>query len=404
MESTDLKGPLAGITVLDLSRVMAGPYCTMLMADMGADVIKIENPDGGDDTRSYLPAIRGVGVYFANINRNKRGVTLNLKSQEGKALFLEMVAKADVVVENYRVGVMDKLGLGYEVLKTANPGIIYASVSGFGSYGPYADRPGYDIVAQAMGGLMSLTGEPSGPPTKVGTSIGDETAGMNLAIGILAALLFRERTGRGQYLEVALTDSIVALSSIMYAMFVNGGEMPSRIGNEDRGLCPFSDYRAKDGRFIICCGNQKLFETLCQKVLKMPELLQDERFKDMEARAPIPIHHAFRQILEEWSMRNTVAENLEILLREGIPCSAIYDAAQVFSDEHIARAREMFPKVHHPLIGEMTVMGNPIKFRDTRVSIDRPAPLLGQHNHEIYSEMTGMSSQEIEGLRANGAI
>lgn len=397
-------GALAGMTVLDLTRVLAGPYCTMYLADMGALVVKVENPDGGDDTRSFLPAVQGVGVYFANVNRNKKGITLNLKSAEGRAMFLEMAKRADVVVENFRPGVMDRLGIGYRDLVAVNSGIIFASVSGFGSYGPYADRPGYDIVAQAMGGIMSLTGAADGGPTKIGTSIGDEAAGMNLAIGILAALLSRARTGRGQYLEVSLVDSVVSLSAIMYSDYVNGGELPNRIGNEDRGLCPFSDYRAKDGNIIVCCGNQKLFEMLCVRVLKRPELLEDPRFRDMEARSHMEHHTAFRACLEEWSLRHTVEECLDQLMAEGIPCSPIYDAGQVVIDRHIAEAREMFPRVLHPVAGDMTLMGNPIKFGDTAVAIDSPAPLLGQHNAEMYGKFLGLCEVDLAGLKASGII
>lgn len=399
VKTSNTSGALDGITVLDLTRVMAGPYCSLMLADMGANVIKIENPDGGDDTRSFLPAINGVGLYYANLNRNKKGITLNLKSEQGKAMFLDMVKKVDVVIENYRTGVMDKLGLGYSVLSSVNERIIFASVSGFGSYGPYKDRPGYDIVAQAMGGLMDLTGIESEPATKIGSSLADQMSGMYLSNGILAALVSRATTGKGQYVEVALVDSIVALSSIMYADYINGGEMPTRIGNEDRGLCPFSDYRAKDGNFIICCGNQKLFETLCTKVLKRPDLLQDERFKNMEARSDIKHHHAFRVYLEQWTTQYTVEENLEMLLEAGIPCSQIYNAAQVFADEHIAKAREMFVKIEHPLIGEMTIMGNPIKLQDTKVTFQRHAPLLGEHNEEVYEQMLGIGKAQLDELK-----
>ena len=404
MNDTNRRGALSGITVLDLTRVLAGPYCTMLLGDMGANIIKIENPDGGDDTRAWTPLVNEESLYFANINRNKRSVTLNLKSREGKEMFLELVRKADVVVENFRPGVMKKLGIDYEVLKKVNESIIYASVSGFGSYGPYSDRPGYDIIAQAMGGLMSITGSEEGPPTRVGTSVGDETSGMNLTIGILAALFSRQNTGKGQYLEVALVDSVVAFTSISFYKCMNGGEVPTRMGNEDILLCPFSVYRAKDGDFALCCGNQKLFESFCSEVLKKPELILDERFKDTKARSDIKNKNAFRLIIEEWSSQYTVEENTAQLVAAGIPSAPVYDAAQIMADEHISKVREMFPKVQHPAIGEMTIMGNPIKFSDTKVSIEVPAPLLGQHNEEILGSMLGLEKQKLQALKQSGVI
>ena len=269
---------LSNITVLDLTRVLAGPYCTMMLADYGANVIKIEMPGKGDDTRAMGPKKNDYSMYYAYVNRGKKGITLNLKSEEGKKLFLEMVKKADVVVENYRPGVMDKLGVGYDVLKEVNDQIIYAAVSGFGCYGPKHQRPGYDIIAQATSGLMSITGEAGGQPLRVGNAMGDVLGGMNLTIGILMALNARTVTGRGQRVDVALVDSVVSSLEVGWQRFFASGKQPELIGNRYASAFPYDSFQASDGRFVIGCGNDKLFTLLCTKALDRPELLEDPRF------------------------------------------------------------------------------------------------------------------------------
>jgi len=396
------KGALDGLVVLDLTRVLCGPYGTMWLGDMGADIIKIENPKGGDDTRSWGPRAGDESAYFAHINRNKRSVTLNLKTDEGKELFLKLVDKADVVVENYRPGVMDRMGLGYDVLSKRNPRIIYASASGFGTYGPYSDRPGYDIIAQSAGGIMSLTGEEGGPPTRVGTSVADITTGMNLVIGILAAVVSRERTGRGQRLEVALVDSIVALTTPENMRYRVTGKLPQRFAGRYANLCPYGTFEAKDKDFVLGCGNQKLFEILCTKVLNRPDALEDPRMSDVIARTEN--YPVVKELVESWSKTVTANEAIDIILEAGVPAGPINTLEDVRNDPHIAGAREMFPKINQPGIGEFEVTAMPIKFDDTKTTIRMPAPALGEHNAEIYGDLLGISEDVLAEYKKKGAI
>lgn len=396
------KGALDGIVILDLTRVLCGPYGTMWLGDMGADIIKIENPKGGDDTRSWGPRVGDESAYFAYINRNKRSVTLNLKSEEGKELFLQLVDKADVVIENYRPGVMDRIGLGYDVLSKRNPRIIYASASGFGTYGPYSDRPGYDIIAQAAGGLMSLTGHEGSSPTRTGTSAADITCGMNLVIGILASIIAREHTGRGQRLEVSLVDSIVAFTTPENMRYRVTGKVPPRIGGRYANLCPYGTFEAKDKEFILACGNQKLFEIFCTKVLNRPDALEDPRMIDMVARTEN--YPVVKELVESWSKTLTANEAIDAILAVGVPAGPINDLADVRYDPHIAGAREMFPTIQQPGIGELELTAMPIKFDDTKTTIRMPAPALGEHNKEIYGGLLGLSDELLAEYKEKGAI
>lgn len=396
------KGALDGIVILDLTRVLCGPYGTMWLGDMGADIIKIENPNGGDDTRSWGPRVGDESAYFAYINRNKRSVTLNLKSEEGKELFLQLVDKADVVVENYRPGVMDRIGLGYDVLSKRNPRIIYASASGFGTYGPYADRPGYDIIAQAAGGLMSLTGHEGGPPTRAGTSAADITCGMNLVIGILASIIAREHTGRGQRLEVSLVDSIVAFTTPENMRYRVTGQIPPRIGGRYANLCPYGTFEAKDKEFILACGNQKLFEIFCTKILGRPEVLEDPRMVDVVARTEN--YPAVKELVESWSKTLTANEAIAAVQAVGVPAGPINNLEDVRYDPHIAGAREMFPKIQQPGIGELELTAMPIKFDDTKTTIRMPAPALGEHNKDIFGGLLGVSDEVLVAYKEKGAI
>ena len=297
---------LSNITVLDLTRVLAGPYCTMMLADYGANVIKIEMPGKGDDTRAMGPKKNDYSMYYAYVNRGKKGITLNLKSEEGKKLFLEMVKKADVVVENYRPGVMDKLGVGYDVLKEVNDQIIYAAVSGFGCYGPKHQRPGYDIIAQATSGLMSITGEAGGQPLRVGNAMGDVLGGMNLTIGILMALNARTVTGRGQRVDVALVDSVVSSLEVGWQRFFASGKQPELMGNRYASAFPYDSFQASDGRFVIGCGNDKLFTLLCTKALDRADLLEDPRFDTNIHRCEN--YAALKPEIEKWSSQHTIAD------------------------------------------------------------------------------------------------
>ncbi|MCF0136946.1 MAG: CoA transferase [Oscillospiraceae bacterium] len=393
---------LQDITVLDLTRVLAGPYCTMMLADYGANVIKIEVPGKGDDTRGMGPFKNGESMYYANVNRGKKGITLNLKTEEGKKIFLDMVKKADVIVENYRPGVMDKLGLGYDVLKNVNDRIIYAAVSGFGCYGPYSQRPGYDIIAQATGGLMSITGEAGGNPLRVGNAMGDVLGGMNLTIGVLTALHARTLTGRGQRVDVSLVDSVVASLETGTQRYFASGKNPELIGNRYASAYPYDAFTASDGRFVIGCGNDKLFKLLCTKALMREDLLDDDRFSSNPARCEN--HVALKAEVEKWTSLHTVDECVAIIDAAGVPAAPINGLSRVTEDEHIAGAREMFVPIVHPIIGEMKVNGNPVKLLDTTAVINRPAPSLGQDNAAVYGELLGLDEAALNELYASNII
>lgn len=393
---------LSDITVLDLTRVLAGPYTTMMLADFGANVIKIEVPGKGDDTRSMGPFKNGASMYYANVNRNKKSVTLNLKTEDGKKMFLELVKKADVVVENYRPGVMDKLGLGYDVLKEVNDQIIYAAVSGFGCYGPKYLRPGYDIIAQSYGGLMSITGPAGGSPTRVGNAMGDVLGGMNLTIGILMALHARSVIGHGQRVDVALVDSVVASLETGTQRFFESGKQPELIGNRYAAAYPYDSFQAKDGMFVIGCGNDKLFALLCNKVLDRPDLLTDPRFVTNPDRCEN--YAALKVEIEKWSIQHTIDEAVDLIDAAGVPASPINDLPRITADEHVAVAREMFVPLHHPVIGDMKVNGNPVKLLETKSEITTPAPELGQHNAEVYGSLLGLDEAALAELKEKNVI
>ncbi len=394
------KKALENITVLDLTKVLAGPYCGSILADFGANVIKIEPPTG-DDSRGYGPYLNGESLYYANLNRGKRGITLNLKTEEGKKIFKELVLKADVVIENYRPGVMKRLGLDYEVLSQINPRIIYGAITGFGTYGPYADRPGYDIISQAMGGLMSVTGQENNPPTRSGNAMGDILGGMNLAIGVLTALHAREFTGVGQYIDVSLVDSIVASLEQAWQRYFVTGTIPTRHGNYYDAIAPYDSYEAKDGYMVIGCGNQRLFEVLCEKLLNKPELITDPLFLDVPLR--VKNNKLFKVYVEQWLQNLTVSEAVELVLSAGIPAAPIYDLDQIANDKHIAGAREMFKEIDHPTMGRVKLNSSPIKMSDTKAEIRTPSPILGQHNTEILKEL-GYSEAEIKELVAKKVL
>lgn len=393
---------LQDIVVLDLTRVLAGPYCTMMLADFGADVIKIEIPVKGDDTRGMGPFVNNSSLYYANVNRNKKSVTLNLKDPKGKELFLTMVKKADVVVENYRPGVMDKLGVGYDVLKEVNDRIIYAAVSGFGSYGRNSARPGYDIIAQAYGGLMSITGEPDGEPLRVGTAIGDVLGGMNLTIGVLTALHARELSGKGQRVDVALVDSVISSLETGTQRYFASGKLPRRIGNRYASAYPYDSFKAKDGSFVIGCGNDKLFDLLCTRVLHREDLLTDPRFLNNALRCEN--HAALKVEIEKWSTTVTAEEAYDAINAAGVPASPINDLYQISHDPHVVEDRQMFIPVKHPVIGDMRVNGNPVKLLDMMPEVVTCAPALGQHNEEIYGQLLGLDKEQLEALAEDHVI
>lgn len=386
---------LEDITVLDLTRVVAGPYGGSILGDFGAKVIKIEKPVNGDDSRAYAPYRNGESVYYANLNRNKKGITLDLKKEEGKEIFKRLVKKADVVLENYRPGVMDKLGLGYEILKEINPRLIYASVSGFGTYGRYKQYPGYDIISQAMGGLMSITGEENGDPVRCGNAMGDILGGMNMIIGVMIALHNREVTGLGERVDVSLVDSVVVSLENAYIRYMESGELPVRRGNSYASIAPYDTYQANDGQVVIACGNQTLYEKFC-RLTGMEWMISDERFLTVPLR--VENNKIQKKYIEEWTSEYTVSEVVEKLLGAGIPSAPLYNVKQIMEDEHIANEREMFIEIEHPVIGKMKVNGNPVKLLDTMPRINYPAPQLGEHNREILKKYADITDEQYEEL------
>jgi len=397
------QGALSDITVLDMTRVLSGPFAATWLGEMGANVIKIEIPNGGDESRRNPPfSPNGTSAFNTTINRNKRSITLDLKKEEGKEIFRELVKQADVVLENFRPDVMDRLGLGYEELKKLNPGIIYASISGFGSYGPYAKRPAYDVIAQAMGGIMFGIGEEGGEPLKVGASIGDLAAGMNSIIGILAALHHRERTGLGQRIETSLVESIIALQQSENNRYFVSGEIIRGTGSKHPTNCPYGAYHAKDGMYMIGVGKNEIWCKLCEHVLGHPEYGNDPRFDSIANR--VAHKKEIEQILESWSMQHTATEVVDTLLAQGIPAGPLMSIKELSEDPHFNDAREMFPTMQQPGVGDFRVTAVPIKFSETPTTIYRPAPALGEHNEEVYQEYLGFDQEKLAQLKEQGII
>jgi crotonobetainyl-CoA:carnitine CoA-transferase CaiB-like acyl-CoA transferase len=393
--------PLDGLLVIDLSRVLAGPYCTMQLADMGATVIKIEIPGNGDDTRAYGPPfLNGESTYFMSVNRNKQSLTLNLKHARGKEILQRLLQKGDVLVENFRPGTLDGLGFGYDAVHALNPRLIYCCISGFGQTGPDALRPGYDLIAQAEGGVMSLTGEPDGSPVKVGLSFADITAGMNAFSGILLALLAQQRTGEGQLVDVSLLDCQVALLTYQAGIYFATGKSPERLGNKHPSITPYETFEASDGHLIIACGNQGFWEKFC-KLAALESLLADDRFTTMKKR--VENRAELTPLVTAAIKTRTRREWYELLDREGIPCGLIKNVAEVCTDPQVL-ARDMVVPLEHPAAGTIRVNGVPIKLSKTPGKVTDPPPLLGQQTDAILSEILGYTPAEIAELRQLQAI
>lgn len=371
-------GPFAGLIVLDLTRVLAGPYAAMLMAELGARVIKIEPPRTGDDSRHIGPFVKTKSGgtksgYFMSVNRGKESISLDLKADGDRAIFEALLARADVLIENYRGGTMEKLGYGYETLAEKYPRLIYAGISGFGHTGPYSHRPGYDIVAQAMGGIMSLTGHPGAPPTRVGSSMGDLTGGLFAAIGIATALYEREKTGRGQKVDISLMDSQVAILENAIARYVATGQIPGPLGSRHPSITPFAAFKVADGHIVIAAGNDQLFARMA-KVLNRPEWVSDPRYATNPARMEHwqALHAEMEGVLEA----KPRAAWLALLEAEGIPCGPLNNVADVMEDPQVA-ARNMIVTAHDPDIGPLRMQGNPIKLSAHEDPATRaPAPNL----------------------------
>jgi CoA:oxalate CoA-transferase len=403
--SPQRKGPLSGVIVLDVTRVVAGPFCTMMLADLGATVIKIENPKDPDYTRTFPPMVKGesdeASAFFAQYNRNKRGVSLDLRSEHGKALLRKLVRKADILVENFRPGVMDKLGVGYDILKEENPRLVYAGISGFGRTGPNRNRPAYDNSGQAAGGLWSMNGYPDQPPVRVGTIIGDVSASLYAAIGILAALREAERTGIGQVVDISQQDAVLSLTESAVVRYSVAGEVAGPLGNDHPFVRPYGQYPCADG-YVFFGGYTDKFWAITCEIFGEPEMARDPRIDTMEKRFDRAVDEAIiKPLLTRWFSRHTKAE-LEAMVGDAVPLSAIKSIDEVIADPHV-RARDMIVDI--PVAGRPTPMlGLPIKLSGAGPSAHEPAPAMGEHNAEVLQGMLGLSDAELAALGESGVI
>ena len=393
-------GALSDIKVLDLTRVLAGPYCTMMLADLGAEIIKVEQPVVGDDARAFGPYVDGESGYFMSINRNKESMTVNLKSPEGKEIIKAMVKEVDVVVENFRPGTMKKLGLDYDVLKEINPRIIYAASTGYGQSGPYSQRPAYDAVVQAMGGIMSITGQLGGEPTRVGSSIGDITAGIFTAIGVLAALHERENSGLGQMVDVAMLDCQVAILENAITRYLYTGDVPHPIGNRHPSIVPFEPFATKSAQIIVAIGNDRLWVTFCD-LLGLNELVDDPRFRSNPLRSENYLE--LRPLIAEKMLTKTAEEWQAIFDENGIPSGPINTVDKVLENPQVI-ARHMIEEIDHPVAGKTRIPGIPIKLSRTPGEITKAAPLLGADTEKLLGKYLGYDAEKIAELREKKAI
>jgi crotonobetainyl-CoA:carnitine CoA-transferase CaiB-like acyl-CoA transferase len=390
--------PLEGITILDLTRVLSGPYCTMLLADMGARVIKVEQPGKGDDTRAWGPPfLEGESAYFLSINRNKESVTLDFKQPEGQAVLGRLVAKSDVLVENFRPGTLTKLGLDYTTLAAQHPRLVYCSISGFGHTGPRRNEPGYDAVMQGEGGLMSITGAPDGPPVRLGVAIADIVTGMFAAYGVSMALFARERTGRGQEVDIAMLDSVVALLTYQAGNYFASGQVPARLGNRHPSIVPYETFAASDGDFVLAVGTDEQWRRF-REVAQLPD---DPRFATNRQR--VTTYDALRPFVADALRRQPRQHWIDRLTGAGVPCGSVRNFKELFDDPQI-HAREMIASVEHSTIGTLRALGLPVKLSDTPGAVRTPPPLLGQHTDAVLARDLGISADDIAGLRRQNVI
>lgn len=390
--------PLEGLLVVDLTRVLSGPYCTMMLADMGARVIKIEQPRKGDDTRAWGPPfVNGESSYFLSVNRNKESVTLDFKQPDGRALLEQLTAKADVLVENFRPGTLEKIGLDYASVRQNHPRLVYCSISGFGQSGPRRAEAGYDAVMQAEGGLMSITGSADGPPYRLGVAIADIVSGMFAAQGITAALYARERTGRGQAVDIAMLDSVVALLSYQAGIYFANKTAPARLGNRHPTIVPYETFHAADGDFVVAVGNDEQWKRFCG-VTGFPE---EERFATNRQR--VTNYAELKPALDALLSTQTRDQWIARLKNLGVPCGSVRDLREVFEDPQ-TRARDMLVELEHAVAGLLKVTGTPLKFSDTPGSVRTPPPLLGEHTNAVLEDLLGLDRAQVDALRAKGVI
>ena len=395
-----MTGALTGITVLDLTRVLSGPYCTMVLADMGARVIKVEHPGKGDDTRHWGPPFVGTeSAYFLSINRNKESVTLDFKHPQGREVLDRLLARADVLVENFKPGTMDRAGFGWETLHARHPRLVYTSISGYGQTGPRRDEPGYDAVIQAEGGLMSITGDGDGPAYRLGVAISDIAAGMFASQGVMAALFARERTGQGQRVDIGMLDATAALLTYQAGNYFATGQIPARLGNRHPTIAPYETLPTSDGEIVIAVGNDGIWKRFCPAIDR-PELADDPRFRTNRDR--LASYTALKAELERTLITRTRAEWTERFRAASVPCGAVRDVAEVLADPQIA-ARDMVATLAHPTAGATRVVGTPIKLSETPGSIRTPPPTLGQHTDAVLGEL-GYDHDMIASLKTSGAV
>jgi CoA:oxalate CoA-transferase len=391
---------LAGVRVLDLSRVMSGPYCTALLADLGAEVIKVETPGSGDDSRRFGPYVNGASLYFALLNRGKKSVALNLKHPKARRLAQQLAAQSDVVVENFRPGVATRLGLDYATLAALQPRLVYLSISGFGQEGPYAERPAYDLIVQAMSGIMSITGQPDGPPTAVGESLADVATGMFGAFAIATALFERSRSGSGRHIDLAMFDSLMAMQLTALSRLFASGEAPARVGNRHPVTTPVDSFRAADGLVALVVPSDAHFRRLCA-AMNQPQLADDARFKDNASRAG---HQAeLKALIEHWSGRLSVQELLVECANADIPAGPVWDLKQAAGSEH-SIARQLLKRVPHPAFGTLQYPPQPARFSGTDSAAAAREPSLGEHTRTVLRDRLGLSDAELDELARDSAI
>ena len=395
-----MAGPLENVRVLDMTWALAGPFCAMLLADLGAEVIKVENPEGGDTSRKNFPFVKEVSSYFLSVNRGKKSVTVNLQHPRGKEIVLSLAKKSDVLVENFRPGVMDRLGLGYAAVREVNHRIIYASCSGFGRTSPYAHRPAYDVIVQGMGGTLSITGEEGGGPVRVGFSIGDIGGGIFTALGILSALHEREKSGLGQMVDVAMLDCQMALLENAFTRFFATGEVPERIGTRHPVLTPFQALPTRDGYIVVAVARQDWWEKFCN-LINRSDLISDERFKTNPDRTKN--HKDLEAILKGITRTRTTSEWVADMEKADIACGPVNTVPQVASDPHTL-AREMIAQVKHTQAGMLRVVNSPIKLSRTPVNLERASPVLGEHTEEVFGNLLGLSREDLAKLKEEKAI